>query len=128
MPQLRDAFLLDPDTVFLNHGSFGACPREVFEHYQRWQLEMERNPVEFLGRRSDARIGNDYATASRCLRLGRPVALEAPRSGLARDFGQLAVVCGGQAESHRQGWLRSLFAGHPQPLPPPTEEESNGTA
>lgn len=54
MPQLRDAFLLDPDTVFLNHGSFGACPREVFEHYQRWQLEMERNPVEFLGRRSGA--------------------------------------------------------------------------
>ena len=51
---MRDAFLLDPDTVFLNHGSFGACPREVFEHYQRWQLEMERNPVEFLGRRSGA--------------------------------------------------------------------------
>jgi isopenicillin-N epimerase len=49
---LRDAFLLDPDTVFLNHGSFGACPREVFEKHQQWQLEMERNPVEFLGRRS----------------------------------------------------------------------------
>jgi isopenicillin-N epimerase len=48
---LRSLFLLQPDVVFLNHGSFGACPRPVFEAYQRWQLEMERQPVEFLGRR-----------------------------------------------------------------------------
>ncbi|WP_395687540.1 aminotransferase class V-fold PLP-dependent enzyme [Caenimonas koreensis] len=49
---MRDQFLLDPALAFLNHGSFGACPREVFEAQQHWQLEMERNPVEFLGRRS----------------------------------------------------------------------------
>ncbi len=51
---MREHFLLDPDIVFLNHGSFGACPREVFANYQHWQLEMERNPVHFLGRRSGA--------------------------------------------------------------------------
>ena len=51
---MRDAFLLDPDIVFLNHGSFGACPKPVFEAYQRWQLDLERNPVAFLGRRSAA--------------------------------------------------------------------------
>ncbi len=49
---MREHFLLDPDIVFLNHGSFGACPKPVFAEFQRWQLEMERNPVEFLGRRS----------------------------------------------------------------------------
>lgn len=49
---MRDTFLLDPEIVFLNHGSFGACPREVFKTFQDWQLELERNPVEFLGRRS----------------------------------------------------------------------------
>ena len=46
---MRSLFLLDPDVVFLNHGSFGATPRPVFEDYQRWQRELERRPVEFLG-------------------------------------------------------------------------------
>ena len=45
---LRELFLLRPDVIFLNHGSFGACPRPVFESYQRWQLELERQPVDFL--------------------------------------------------------------------------------
>lgn len=48
----RDLFLLDQDVIFLNHGSFGATPRPVFECYQRWQVELERQPVEFLGRRA----------------------------------------------------------------------------
>jgi isopenicillin-N epimerase len=49
---LRQQFLLAPEVTFLNHGSFGACPRPVFERYQAWQLELERQPVEFLGRRA----------------------------------------------------------------------------
>lgn len=49
---MRDLFLLNPDIVFLNHGSFGACPRTVFETYQHWQREMEWQPVEFLNRRA----------------------------------------------------------------------------
>jgi isopenicillin-N epimerase len=48
---LRREFLLRPGVVFLNHGSYGACPRPVFEDYQEWQRELERQPVEFLGRR-----------------------------------------------------------------------------
>lgn len=55
---MRDLYLLDPDVVFLNHGSFGATPRSVFEQYQQWQLELERQPVEFLGRRHDELIHN----------------------------------------------------------------------
>lgn len=51
---LRTLFLLEPSLVFLNHGSFGACPAPVFEAYQQWQRELERNPVAFLGRRSAA--------------------------------------------------------------------------
>ncbi|HSQ40418.1 MAG TPA: aminotransferase class V-fold PLP-dependent enzyme, partial [Anaerolineales bacterium] len=49
---LRRHFLLDPHVIFLNHGSFGAAPRTVFRAYQRWGRELERQPVEFLGRRA----------------------------------------------------------------------------
>ena len=49
--KLCDLFLLRPDVIYLNHGSFGACPRPVFAAYQAWQRELERQPVEFLGRR-----------------------------------------------------------------------------
>jgi isopenicillin-N epimerase len=46
---LRDLFLLDPNIIFLNHGSFGACPRPVFRIYQSWQKRLEKQPVKFLG-------------------------------------------------------------------------------
>jgi isopenicillin-N epimerase len=49
---MRDLFDLDPDLVFLNHGSYGACPRAVTAALHDWQRQMERNPVDFLGRRS----------------------------------------------------------------------------
>ncbi len=48
---IKSLFLFKPGITFLNHGSFGATPRPVFEAYQNWQLELERQPVEFLGRR-----------------------------------------------------------------------------
>ncbi|MBN1642566.1 MAG: aminotransferase class V-fold PLP-dependent enzyme [Anaerolineae bacterium] len=48
---MRDLFLLQPGVAFLNHGSYGACPRPVFEAYQAWQLELERQPVKFMQRR-----------------------------------------------------------------------------
>ncbi len=46
---LKEQFLLDPHVIFLNHGSFGACPRPVFEAYQAWQRRLELQPVRFLG-------------------------------------------------------------------------------
>ena len=51
MSSLKNDFLINPSVIFLNHGSFGACPKPVFETYQNWQRQLERQPVEFLDRR-----------------------------------------------------------------------------
>jgi isopenicillin-N epimerase len=58
---MKDLFLLDPALIFLNHGSFGACPVQVMQEYQQWQMQMERNPVEFLGRRSAELLSHSRA-------------------------------------------------------------------
>ncbi len=50
MQSLKKEFLLDPDIIFLNHGSFGATPKPVFKVYQEWQRRLEHQPVLFLGR------------------------------------------------------------------------------
>ena len=47
-PSLRRRFLLEPGTVFLNHGSFGTTPRSVLAAAARWQRRMEANPDRFM--------------------------------------------------------------------------------
>lgn len=56
MNDLTKLFLLDPDVIFLNHGSFGATPRPVFEVYQNIQRQLEQQPVAFLGREYASRM------------------------------------------------------------------------
>jgi isopenicillin-N epimerase len=46
--QLKSLFLLDPGITYLNFGSFGGCPRPIFEDYQAWQLLLEKEPVQFI--------------------------------------------------------------------------------
>ncbi len=58
MKSLKSQFLLDPKVIFLNHGSFGATPRSVFNSYQRWQRKLELQPVEFLGRKASGYLAS----------------------------------------------------------------------
>lgn len=44
----KGLFLLDNDTTYLNHGSFGACPSKIMDEYFKLQLELERQPIDFL--------------------------------------------------------------------------------
>jgi len=45
---IRKKFLLNPEITFLNHGSFGACPKPIFEDYRKWQIELEKEPIQFI--------------------------------------------------------------------------------
>src|SRR5512147_1148025 len=65
MYNLRKFFLLDPSVTFLNHGSFGATPKPVFDEYQRWQRELEYQPVEFLGRRHNVQMAESRAALAK---------------------------------------------------------------
>ena len=49
----KDLFLLKKNLIFLNHGSFGSCPKIVFKAYQDWQLKLEKQPVAFLDQSRD---------------------------------------------------------------------------
>lgn len=67
MYSLNSLFLLDPKITFLNHGSFGATPKPVFREYQRWQRELEIQPVEFLGRRATELLAESRVALGRYL-------------------------------------------------------------
>jgi len=45
-----EKWFLDKNCIFLNHGSFGACPIEVLEEYHTWQKRIEEQPVKFFMR------------------------------------------------------------------------------
>ncbi|MCA9670614.1 MAG: aminotransferase class V-fold PLP-dependent enzyme [Myxococcales bacterium] len=44
---------LDPDVVFLNHGSFGSCPRPVLAEQTRWRQRFESAPMRYFVREID---------------------------------------------------------------------------
>lgn len=49
-------FDLDPEVCFLNHGSFGACPRAILELQGEWRRRIERQPVRFFHREIEAEL------------------------------------------------------------------------
>ena len=138
LPTLKSEFLLDPDVHFFNHGSFGACPRPVFEEYQRWQRELEREPVEFLGRRIKERMAQARAELAAFLGVGHDdvVYFPNPTTAINMVARSLRLEPGDEilATDHEYGamertWrLNSRFGGYhyirrPMPLPMTTSAE-----
>ncbi len=58
---MKNDFLLSPEVIYLNHGSFGACPRPVMEQLRAWQRRMEAQPTAHLGRDIIALMGEARA-------------------------------------------------------------------
>ncbi len=50
---VRDDFYLRRDWQLLNNGSFGACPKPVFDLYQQWQVEFEKHPGGYMSRQRE---------------------------------------------------------------------------
>ena len=81
---LRHLFALDEDMVFLNHGAYGATPRELLERQGEWRLRMEAQPPRFfmnelpgLVREAAGTLAEFVGAAS-----GRTVLLENATSGV----------------------------------------------
>lgn len=62
---MKSEFLLDPEVIYLNHGSFGACPKPIFEKYQYWQRELEREPVQFILKKGPEQLKKAKAAVGR---------------------------------------------------------------
>jgi isopenicillin-N epimerase len=58
--RVRAHWTIDPEITFLNHGSFGACPKPVLEAQSVFRAQLEREPVRFFLRECDKLIQEAY--------------------------------------------------------------------
>ena len=58
---------LDPEVIFLNHGSFGACPRVVMQRQQELRAQMEAQPLKFLYRDLEGMLDEARAPLARLI-------------------------------------------------------------
>lgn len=64
-PGMRERFLLEPDMAFLNHGSFGATPKEVMAVQSDLRQRLESQPVRFMWRELPQRLPEAASTLAR---------------------------------------------------------------
>lgn len=62
-----DLWLLDQGIDFLNHGSFGACPRQVLDFQAGLRERMERQPVQLLVRELEGELDSARAALAEFL-------------------------------------------------------------
>ena len=60
-PGMRERFALEPDMAFLNHGSYGAAPKEVLAVQAELRQRLESQPVRFMSRELPGRLAEASA-------------------------------------------------------------------
>jgi isopenicillin-N epimerase len=63
----RRLWMLERGVVFLNHGSFGSCPRPVLEFQKQIRVRMERQPIRFFVRELEGLLDQARADLARFL-------------------------------------------------------------
>ena len=64
---MKNHWTLDPQIVFLNHGSFGATPRVVLEKQNQLRAQMEAEPVRFFVRELEPLLDDARSQLARFL-------------------------------------------------------------
>jgi isopenicillin-N epimerase len=92
----RDHWLLDPAVTFLNHGSYGACPRAVLDVQTEWRARMEREPVHFFTRELEPALDEVRAVVAAFARCYAEDLAFVPNatSGVSAVLGSLALSPG----------------------------------
>lgn len=68
--RVKPFWTLDPSITFLNHGSYGACPRPVLERQTQLRARLESEPVRFFLREHENL--HDEARSALALFIGAP--------------------------------------------------------
>lgn len=112
-PGIADRWLLDPAVAYLNHGSFGACPREILALQSDLRAELEREPMDFLWRQLPDRLAVVRAALGRFLGCGADELAFVPNAtaGVATVVGSLALAPGDEllTTDHAYGACRKVL-------------------
>ena len=48
MEELSFSLVVKPEVAYLNHGSFGACPKIILDKQLEYRNMLEEEPVQFM--------------------------------------------------------------------------------
>lgn len=114
MNALTSHWLLEEELVFLNHGSFGACPKPVLHRQNELRDLMERDPVRFFGREAPLLMENARRGLAAFLNADAEELVFVPNAttGLNAAIGSLRVDRGDQVliTDHAYNATRNIAA------------------
>ena len=70
----KSLWTLETDMVFLNHGSYGATPKEILSEQQKWRDRLESQPCRFINHEAPMAIRHAASQLANFLSARPPVA------------------------------------------------------